>query len=173
MRHLILILLIFGLSGCLSVRVPQLPIVDRLINPSDNPRKDERWLLTHGSYKRTMVPIDIRVGTIFLGGSGEYIVIDDKGVIKTQARMSGSQNIYNWRSDRENPLLITIFKNSSQYSKDRCTEVTDFELSCSRINIANKITYKAIREDNRFVGYEWQHPSTGKIVTLKDKRWIQ
>jgi len=174
MRTLSLGLILISLIGCIAVRVPQLPVVDRVVNPGGNPRSDERWILEHGEYVHQFIPLDIRDGTIFLGGAGEYVVLSAAGFIKAVARSDGSEDFYTWRHGETATQARTVFQNGRPMFTESCEQVTSGEQRCTRSGRLAPTVYRYEKDaQGRIVLYEWSHPSTGLPVRLSPMQLTQ
>ena len=168
------VLLTVFLVGCMSVRVPQLPQIDRLINPSDNPRNDERWLVSYGNFKRQYVPLDVHGKTLFLGAQGELISVSSKGELLHLTRFMQEDLFISWSSLQatgNNLYERVIYRDSKLIDSEKCLKRVINEKSLSLECYSNETGYKkeytrTYNANNELVSVQFLHPLTGKQIQI-------
>ena len=158
------------LSGCVSVRTPQLPQLDMLINPGDVP---EMWQLSFAGSSREVRAIYSSRGIEFVGFQGELIWFDGQ-YVRQMMRFNQTDSLYTWTlQKRAGPVQeYRVFDGSRFLESERCTSRSvDGDKTSSSCLYLGKSQIQGVKkvgvdQTGRVNFIAWTHPTTGQTIEL-------
>ena len=150
------------LTGCVAIRVPQLPTIDRALNPGADVAQ-ERWVLSVGDYSQVMLATRGESGVLHRAGRGQLVAIGADNRLRTMARIGSDTQIYTFRF-RSERNQVSVFADGL-WLRDEACRVSEQGLrqqwSCQWPDQRRSSLYSF--SDHLLV---WTHPETNRIVRL-------
>jgi len=158
------------LSACVSVRTPQLPQLDILLNPGDAP---EMWQLSFAGSNREVRAIHTSRGIEFVGFQGELIWFDGQ-YVRQMMRFNQTDSLYTWKlQKRAGPVHeYRVFDGSGFLETERCTSRSvDGDQTFSSCLFLGKSQIQGIKrvgvdQTGKVNLIAWTHPTTGQTIEL-------